>query len=217
MDDIKLIAERREEFGKGAARRIRREDKIPAVIYGHGNDPVHLVLQGHQTMMALKNPNALLTIENPDASKRELAIAKDVQRDPVSRVILHVDLIIVKRGEKIEVDIPIVVEGEAAPGTMVSVDNQTLTVLADATALPENFPVSIEGREVGEHLYAADVELPKGVELAADPELLIVNVSAELSEEALEAELESDAVTEEPEVVSDDEAAEGDEAESTED
>lgn len=216
MDDIKLSVVRRTEFGKGAARRIRRDDKIPAVIYGHGTEPIHLVLNGHETMMALKNPNALLTLENPDTKGRELAIAKDVQRDPVRREILHVDLIIVKRGEKIEVEIPIVVEGDAAPGTLVSVDNQTLTVLADATALPSNFTVDIEGREVGEHLYAADVKLPKNVELVADPELLIVNVSAELSEEELEAELESDAVPDEPEAVEGGEESEESESEDSE-
>lgn len=195
--DAKLIAERRTEFGKGAARRIRRTDRIPAVLYGHGQDPIHLTLEGHATMMALKTSNALLEIENPDATKNELAIAREVQVNPVTRHIEHVDLIIVKRGEKIEVDIPIHVDGEAAPGTIVSVDNQTLLVSAEATHIPEYFEVSVEGREVGDHLYAADVTLPKGVELIADPEMLIVNISAELSEEQLEAELESEAVDEE--------------------
>ena len=195
--DAKLIAERRTEFGKGAARRIRRADRIPAVLYGHGQDPIHLTLEGHATMMALKTSNALLEIENPDATKNELAIAREVQVHPVTRLIEHVDLIIVKRGEKIEVDVPVHVEGEAAPGTIVSVDNQTLLVLAEATHIPEYFEVSVEGREVGDHIYAADVTLPQGTELVADPEMLVVNISAELSEEQLEAELESEAVDEE--------------------
>ena len=197
MADATLDVTRREEFGKGAARRFRREGKIPAVLYGHGMEPVHLLLDSHPTMLALRTPNALLKLTNPESGKSEMALAKDVQINPVTRVIEHLDLLLVKRGEKVEVDVPVVVEGEAAPGTMVSVDNQSLLISADATKLPDSIEVSIEGREVGEHLYAADVTLPEGVELVSDGELLIVNVSAQLSEEQLEAELESDAVDEE--------------------
>lgn len=205
-DNITLKAKSRDEFGKGAARRIRRADRIPAVLYSHGNTPTHLTLEGHSTMMALKNPNALLEIVNEDSGDTQLAIAREVQREPLRRTIEHIDLIIVHRGEKIEVDVPVVVEGEAAPGTLVSVDNQTLTVEADPTQIPESFTVSIEGLEVGEHVYASEVALPSGVTLVADPELLVVNISAELSEEQLEAELESDA---------EGEAAEGEAAESS--
>lgn len=196
MVDAKLNATLRSEFGKGAARRARREGLVPAVLYGHGSDPIHLHLDGHATMMALKHANALLEIAG-DGVDKQLAIARDVQVHPVTRIIEHVDLIIVKRGEKIEVEVPVHLEGEAAPGTLVSVDNQTLLLLADALHIPEFLTVSIEGREVGDHIYASDVELPKDAELAADPELLVVNISAELSEEELEAELESDAVDEE--------------------
>lgn len=213
MADAKLIAERRTEFGKGAARRIRRADRIPAVLYGHGQDPIHLTLEGHATMMALKHANALLEIENPDATKNELAITREVQINPVTRNIEHVDLIIVRRGEKIEVDVPIILEGEAAPGTLVSVDNQTISILAEATHIPESIEVSIESREVGEHIYAADVKLPSGTQLVADPELLMVNISAELSEEQLEAELESEAVDEEAAAATGAEADEEGEAE----
>ena len=197
MADATLDVTRREEFGKGAARRFRREGKIPAVLYGHGMEPVHLLLDSHPTMLALRTPNALLKLTNPESGKSEMALAKDVQINPVTRVIEHLDLLLVKRGEKVEVEVPVVVEGEAAPGTLVSVDNQSLLISADATKLPDSIEVSIEGREVGEHLYAADVTLPEGVELVSDGELLIVNVSAQLSEEQLEAELESDAVDEE--------------------
>ena len=197
MADATLDVTRREEFGKGAARRFRREGKIPAVLYGHGMEPVHLLLDAHPTMLALRTPNALLKLTNPESGKSELSLAKDVQINPVTRVIEHLDLLLVKRGEKVEVEVPVVVEGEAAPGTLVSVDNQSLLISADATKLPDSIEVSIEGREVGEHLYAADVTLPEGVELVSDGELLIVNVSAQLSEEQLEAELESDAVDEE--------------------
>lgn len=210
-DNIELKAKNRDEFGKGAARRVRRESRIPAVLYGHGEAPAHLTLEGHATMMALKNPNALLEIVNEDTGDKQLAIARDVQREPIRRFIEHVDLIIVKRGQKIEVDIPVVVDGEAAPGTLVSVDNQTLTVEADPTQIPESFEISVEGREVGEHVYASEVALPSGVTLVSDPELLVVNVSAELSEEQLEAELETDAVEEGAEAESDEAAAEGEE------
>ncbi len=188
MADFKLIAEPRDEFGKGAARRIRRAGRVPAVVYGHGGDPVHISLEGHATMMALKHANALLEIESTDGSKNVLAIARDVQIEPVRREIEHLDLIIVKRGEKIEVDVPVHVVGDAAPGTMVSQVESTLSVLADATKLPEGFEVTVEGRPAGEHILAGQVELPAGVERVADPELLVVNISEEV-----EMDTESDA------------------------
>lgn len=197
MADAKLDVVRREEFGKGAARRYRREGKIPSVLYGHGTEPIHLLLDAHPTMLALRTQNALLKLENPDTGKSELALAKDVQTNPVTREIEHLDLLIVKKGEKVEVDVAVVLDGEAAPGTLVSVDNQSLLIEADATKLPDTLEVSIEGREAGEHIYAADVPMPAGSTLISDPELLVVNVSAQLSEEQLEAELESDAVDEE--------------------
>ncbi|MGO2861755.1 50S ribosomal protein L25/general stress protein Ctc [Brevibacterium sp. GP-SGM9] len=200
MADFKLIAEPRDEFGKGAARRIRRSGRIPAVVYGHGGDPVHISLEGHATMMALKHANALLEIESTDGSKNVLAIARDVQIEPVRREIEHLDLIIVKRGEKIEVDVPVHVIGEAAPGTMVSQEESTVAILADATKLPELIEVTVEGRPAGEHLLAGQIELPAGVELVADPELLVVNVSEEA-----EMDTESDADE------TDEETAEGEE------
>ena len=194
MADFKLLAEARNEFGKGAARRIRRAGRIPAVIYGHGGEPVHVSLEGHATMLALKHANALLEIESTDGSKNVLAIARDVQIEPVRRDIEHLDLIIVKRGEKIEVDVPIHVVGEAAPGTMVSQEESTISVKADATKLPELIEVSIEGRPAGEHVLAGQVELPAGVELIADEEQLIVNVSEEI---AMDTESDAEEDTEE--------------------
>lgn len=202
MADFKLIAEPRDEFGKGAARRIRRSGRIPAVVYGHGGDPVHISLEGHATMMALKHANALLEIESTDGAKNVLAIARDVQIEPVRREIEHLDLIIVKRGEKIEVDVPVHIIGEAAPGTMVSQEESTIAILADATKLPELFEVTVEGRPAGEHVLAGQIELPAGVELVADPELLVVNVSEEA-----EMDTESDADE------TDEETAEGEETE----
>ncbi|WP_446667044.1 50S ribosomal protein L25/general stress protein Ctc [Flexivirga sp. B27] len=215
LKEIRLDAELRTEFGKGAARRIRRADKIPAVLYGHGNDPVHLTLPGHETMLALKHVNAILTLEFD--GKRELALAKDVQRDAIKPIIEHVDLVIVKRGEKVTVDIPVHVEGEAAPETNVVLDTVTLTVEADVIAIPELFTVSVEGLEAGSQILAKDVELPEGVSLVADEELLVVNVSQQISAEELEEELaeaEDEAGIEKDE--SEDEAAEGDSGEAAE-
>ena len=188
MADFKLIAEPRNEFGKGAARRTRRAGRIPAVIYGHGGDPIHVSLPGHATMMALKHANALFEIESTDGKKNILTIARDVQTDVVTREIEHLDLIIVKRGEKIEVEVPVHIIGDAAPGTMVQQEESTILITADATKLPEYIEVSVEGRPAGEHLLAGQVELPSAVELAADPELLIVNISEEA-----EMDTESDA------------------------
>ncbi len=186
----KIAAEARTEFGKGAARRIRRENKIPAVIYGHGNETVHVILPGHQTMMALKHggANALLSLEI-DGSE-QLALTKDVQVDPIRRVIEHLDFVAVRRGEKVTVDVPIHVTGDAAPETLVVNENTVVSVEAEATHIPEFFEVSVEGAAPGTQIHAKDLDLPSGTTLLADEELLIVNVTEQISAEALEAELE---------------------------
>ena len=186
----KIAAEPRTEFGKGAARRIRREDKIPAVIYGHGNDPVHVILPGHQTMMALKHggANALLALD-VDGTE-QLALTKDVQVDPIRRVIEHLDFVAVIRGEKVTVDVPIHVVGDAAPETLVVTENSVVSVEAEATHIPEFFEVSVQGAAIGTQIHAKDLDLPEGTTLLADDELLIVNVTQQISAEALEAELE---------------------------
>ncbi len=186
-DQIKIPAEKRTEFGKGAARRIRRADKVPAVLYGHGTDPVHLALPGHATMMALKVHNAVLTLDVE--GEEQLALAKDVQRDPIKRFIEHVDLVIVRKGEKVTVDVTVHVEGEAAAETFVSVEHPELTVEAEATHIPELLTVSVEGLEAGSQVLAGQVQLPAGTTLVTDPEALVVNVTQAVSEEALEAEL----------------------------
>lgn len=190
--DFVLNVKPRDEHGKGASRRARRAGRVPAVMYGHGIDPVHMTIDAHDIMMAMKVPNALLEIKN-DEGFESLAVARDVQRHPVRRDIVHVDLIKVKKGEKIEVDVPVTIEGESAPETIVSLEAVTIRVLADATELPEEVVVSVEGREAGDHIYAGDVKLGGGVELVDDEELMVVNVSQEMSAEELEAELESDA------------------------
>lgn len=187
MAEIKIPAEARTEFGKGAARRIRRADKVPAVLYGHGSDPVHVTLPGHQLMLALKNANALLTIDL--GSDQHLAIPKQVQRDPLKGFIEHADLLIVKKGEKVTVDVRIVTTGEAVSGNLVILENATVSVEAEATAIPEAFEVSVEGLEAGAQILAKDLELPAGSALAVDEELLVVNVTAAPTAEQLEAEL----------------------------
>ena len=186
-DRATLVTQERTEFGKGAARRIRRADKIPAVLYGHGTDPVHLTLPGHDTMMATKVANAVVELDID--GKKQLALVKDVQRDPIKPIIEHVDLVVIRRGEKVQVDIAVHTTGEAAPETVVTVDAQTVLVSADATKIPESVEVSVEGIEAGTQILAAQLELPDGVELLTDPETLIVNITQAQSQEALESEL----------------------------
>ena len=207
----KIAAEARTEFGKGAARRIRREHKVPAVIYGHGNDPVHLTLPGHETMMALKHggANALLELEIDGDS--QLALTKQVQVDPIHRVIEHIDFVAVKKGEKVTVDVPVHVIGEAGPDTLVVTENNTVQIEAEATHIPESVEVDIEGAEVGTQFLAGGITLPQGSTLLTDPETLIVNVTAAPTEEQLEAELE-EAEAEAGIVHEEGEAAEGEAA-----
>ena len=187
MSDNKLVAETRTQFGKGAARKIRRDHKIPAVMYGHGAEPVHITLPGHDTMMALKVANALLTIVID--GKEQLALAKDVQRDAIKPVIEHIDLVIVRKGEKVTVDVPVHVEGEAAPETVVTVDAQTVQLEVEATNIPENIVVSVEGLEAGTQIKASELELPAGATLVVDEETLVVNITQQISQEALDAEM----------------------------
>jgi large subunit ribosomal protein L25 len=187
-DVIKLAAEQRTQFGKGAARKIRRADKIPAVMYGHGTAPVHLTLPGHEAMLALKHTNALLTLVID--GKEHLALAKDVQRDPIKPVIEHVDLVVVRKGEKVTVEVGVHVEGDAAPETVVTLVQSSLELEVLATAIPEWVTVSVEGAESGTQIHAGEITLPEGATLLTDPEYLVVNVTQQQSQEDLEAELE---------------------------
>ena len=188
MSDIKLTATLRTDFGKGAARRTRREGLIPAVLYGHGTDPLHVSLPGHETFLALKHSNALFSIDVEGDQK--LAIVRDVQRDPVRQVIEHVDLLLVNKGEKVSVEVNIVVIGEPAPATMHVVERQTLEISADASDLPESLEVDITGLEAGAVVRAQDVTLPAGAELHTDGESDIVLVS-EVRTEAADAAAET--------------------------
>ena len=174
-EDTKVHAELRTNFGKGFARRLRAAGKIPAVIYGHGTEPVHVALPGHQVSLIIRRANALLDLDIE--GKGQLALVKDVQKDPVHQIIEHIDLLVVKKGEKVAIDLPVVVTGESAPGTIHNLDAATLSVEAEAPHIPENVEVSVEGLEDGAHVTAADVKLPKGVTLLADPEVLVVAIS----------------------------------------
>ncbi len=206
MAEVKIQAESRTEFGKGAARRIRRDNKVPAVLYGHGTDPVHITLPGHDTMLALKTANALLLIE-VEGSESLLALPKQVQRDPLKGHIEHVDLVIVKRGEKVQVEIQVHVEGDAVSETLVVVESQTILVEAEATHIPDGVTVSVEGLEAGAQIHASDLKLPAGTTLAVEPDTLVINVTAaqtaeqadaELAEAEAEAGIEKDAPADEP-------------------
>lgn len=185
----KIKAEVRTEFGKGAARRIRRDGKVPAVIYGHGHDPVHLTMPGHDTMMALKHggANALLHIEAD--GKTLLALTKQVQVDPLKRALEHIDFVEVKKGEKVNVDVPIIIVGEAEAGTLVVTENSTVELEAEATHIPEHIEVSVEGLTVGTLIHASDLVLPKGSILVTEAEAVIVNVAHAPTAEEVEADI----------------------------
>jgi len=189
-DTEKIQAESRTEFGKGAARRIRRENKVPAVVYGHGNETLHITLPGHATMLALKRggTNALLELDVDGTT--QLALTREVQTDPIRRTLEHIDFIAVRRGEKVTVDVPIVVVGEAGPDTLVVTENATVEVEAEATNIPDSIELSIEGLPAGTQILAAELVLPSGSTLLTDVDTLIVNVTEQMSAEALEAELE---------------------------
>jgi len=185
--EVKIVAEPRTEFGKGAARRIRRANKVPAVLYGHGIDPVHISLPGHDLMLALKTANTLLSIEYDGTS--QLALPKQIQRDPIKRFIEHADLVVVRRGEKVTVDVGVVLLGEAAPDTLVNLENNTVALEAEATHIPSSVEVDIAGLPAGTQIHARDLVVPEGSTLAVDGDVLIVNITAQQTQEALEAEL----------------------------
>lgn len=186
MAEVKLSAESRSEFGKGAARRLRRANKVPAVLYGHGTDPVHVALPGHETMLALKNSNALLSLQIDGAPL--LALPKDVQRHATKGFIEHVDLLLVRRGEKVTVDVHIQVVGTPASGTIVTQEHTTLSVEVEATDIPTSIEVDIEGAAEGTHIAAKDIPLPAGASLVTDPEALVVAVSSQSADAAAEPE-----------------------------
>jgi large subunit ribosomal protein L25 len=209
VPEVKIAAETREEFGKGAARRSRREGRVPAVLYGHGTETRHLSLPGHDLMLALKTPNVLLRLEGlKDGS--EIALPKAVQRDPVKGFIEHVDLILVRRGEKVTIEVPIRITGEIVPGDgMLNQQLVQVTVEAEATNIPRGIDVDVDGMDVGQAVHASDLRLPPGVSLQLEPETLILHVIARSAAEQPE---EGEAALEVPEALAGTADSEGEQA-----
>ena len=191
MSEVRLAAEARTEFGKGAARRTRRAGKIPAVLYGHGSDPKHLALPAIEFARVVREhgQNAVLTLDID--SKSELALTKTVTTHPIKNYIEHVDLLLVQRGEKVAVEVPIVLTGDASPGTLVTQDATVIEVSVEALHIPDQFEVSLEGATAGKQVFAKDVELPKGAELVTDPETLIVAVNVAPSAADMDADTDA--------------------------
>ena len=185
--DTKVHAEVRENFGKGFARRLRAAGKIPAVIYGHGTDPVHVALPGHQVALLVRRANVVLELDVN--GKHELTLVKDVQKDPVHQIIEHIDLLVVKKGEKIQVDVPVVVLGEPFAGTIANLDATSVALEVEATHIPEHIEVDVEGLEDGTHITAGELTLPKGATLVADAETLVVAISVPAATLAAEDEI----------------------------
>ncbi|MGI5273464.1 50S ribosomal protein L25/general stress protein Ctc [Nonomuraea sp. CA-218870] len=204
MSEVRIAAEPRTTFGKGAARKIRRDAKVPAVLYGHGIDPKHLTLPGHEVLLALRTPNVLIRLQGDGVD--ELALPKGVQRDPIKGFVEHVDLLLVKRGEKVTVEIPVTTAGEVNSEGLLDQQLTTLSVEAEATHIPTGVEVDVEGLEVGSSITAGEVALPKGTTLAADPEAVVIQVIAKPTEEPSAEEEEAAAEGEAP-------AAEGESAE----
>jgi large subunit ribosomal protein L25 len=204
-----LPAAIRKETGKGASRRARRNGKVVAVLYGHGSNPQHLELNAHDFSAVLRHAgtNAVLTLDIEGSE--QLALTKSLVIHPIRRNITHADLLVVRRGEKVTVEVNVLVEGDAAPGSLVAQDANTITIEADVQSIPENLTLSIEGAGIGTQFTASSIPLPDGVSLISDPETLVVNVVAAPTEEDLEAEGAGEATEGEAEG----EAAEGEAAE----
>lgn len=190
QDKITLAAERRSDFGKGAARQARRAHKIPAVIYGHGAEPLHVLLPAQQTTLAVRQSNALLVLDVE--GEEHMALVKDIQRHALRQTVDHLDLLTVRKGEKVIVDVAVHIAGEVAPGTLLDLEEFTVSVEAEATNLPEQVTVNVEGRKAGEHVLASELELPAGTALLIDGETVIATVyvpaAADLGAEGEEAE-----------------------------
>ncbi|RMB84569.1 50S ribosomal protein L25/general stress protein Ctc [Streptomyces shenzhenensis] len=196
MSEVKLAVETRTEFGKGAARRIRRDNKVPGVLYGHGSQPLHLTLPGHELLLALRTPNVLISLDI-DGKGNELAIPKAVQRDALKGFLEHVDLLLVKRGEKVTVEIPVHTEGELAPGgNLLEHVLVALPVEAEATHIPQSVTVSVEGLAAGAAVHAKDIVLPSGATLAVDEDAVVLQVLAAQAEEAPEEAAEGEVTAE---------------------
>ena len=200
MPEVRIVAEPRTEFGKGAARRVRRAGRVPAIVYGHGTDTRHVTLPGHELLMALKTPNVLIEVAGL-SGRPQLTLPKAVQRDPLRGAIEHVDLIMVRRGEKVTVEVPVQVTGEVEPGGLLDQQMVRLAVEAEATQIPQGIEVSVQGMDIGDAVHAGDLALPQGVTLVAEPEALVLHVLAAPTAEQIEAELGETPAAEEAEAV----------------
>jgi large subunit ribosomal protein L25 len=215
--EARIDAEPRTEFGKGGARRTRRAGKIPAVLYGHGTEPQHLALPELEFKRALREQgrNAVVTLNI--GGTPQLALTKTVVAHPIRPYIEHIDLLMIRRGEKVVVEVGVIVTGDAAPGTLVTQELNSIELEADVSSIPEQIEVSVEGLRVGTQIQASDVTLPEGSELRTDPEILVVHVVAAPTEEQLEAELDTEGagvVEDQPESADDEAASESEDSDS---
>lgn len=189
MSDNNITAEIRTSFGKGAARKLRAGGKIPAVVYGHGANPIHVAVPAHETTLIARRANAIIDLKMPE--DQQLVLIKDIQRDPVLQIIEHLDLVIVRKGEKVTVDVAIHVEGEPFSGTVVQLEHQTVSLEAEATHIPEYVAVSVEGLTEGSKIHAGELTLPQGSTLISDPEIVVVSIH--VPQKAAEAEATAEA------------------------
>jgi large subunit ribosomal protein L25 len=192
MAEIKLEAPIRNEFGKGASRRLRREGRVPAVLYGHGIDPVHVALPGHATQLALRQANVLLTLDIP-GSKIQLALPKAVQRNPITDQVVHVDLVLVRRGERVMVEIPLLIVGEVRGETLIVTDQTSITVEAEATSIPGHIEIDVSELVIGDQITARDLPLPEGVVFPGDPDTLMLSIQAQQAQDLGETAGEGEA------------------------
>jgi large subunit ribosomal protein L25 len=188
VPEVVIAAQARTQFGKGPARQIRRDGRVPAVLYGHHSEPKHMTLPGHQVLMALRTPNVLIRLEGLPGGA-QLALPKAIQRDPIKGWVEHLDLLLVRRGEKVTVDVPVTLTGEIVPGGLLDQQVVQVSVVAEATHIPTGIEVSIEGMDVGDAVHAGDLKLPSGVTLDDEPDLLVVHVIAAPSAAEIEADL----------------------------
>ena len=188
MPEVRIAAEPRTEFGKGPARRARRAGRVPAVLYGHGTDPRHVSLPGHDVLLALRTANVLIRLEGMPGGS-QLALPKAIQRDPIKGYVEHVDLIMVRQGEKVTVDIPVTVTGDVVPDGLLDQQLVQIAVEAEATNIPPGIEVGIEGMPIGAAIHAGDLTLPAGVSLAVEPDILVLHVIAAPTAAQMEAEL----------------------------
>jgi large subunit ribosomal protein L25 len=188
VPEVRIDAEPRTEFGKGPSRQTRRAGRVPAVLYGHHSEPTHLTLPGHEVLLALRTANVLIRLEGLPGGA-QLALPKAVQRDPIKGYVEHVDLLVVRSGERVTVDVPVTLTGEIGPEGMLDQQLVQISIEAEATHIPTGIEVSVEGMAVGDAVHAGDLTLPEGVTLAVEPEILVLHVIAAPTAEQIDAEL----------------------------